>query len=316
MWSATLEAAGQRGEQALVVLAERVRPVDVLERQDAGGAFAEQQRDEERRLGGVAAQHDWIAVPFGHLRCALLEKQGLARFHDVLAEADQRYRLLVEALTAFDHVRETQQPARLIVDRDAHDLGVEDRLELVSDEVVDRLRIELAGDRRLDAVDQRKLGITLTRLVNELRVVERDPQAAGDRRQQSLIGLVERVLPIEVLGRDHAGRPPTHQQRLEDRGTVRGLTSDRLRVVVLDERRVHVRQDGERLACLHHVFPESDDWQRHVREMDAAFDLIDVAEDPRVFVMHCDVDDLRVEDVPQLRADHVVDRLLVEFARD
>ena len=51
------------------------------------------------------------------------------------------------------------EPARLVVDGDVDDLRVEDLLELVADEVVDRLRIELAGDRGLDAVDQRQLGV-------------------------------------------------------------------------------------------------------------------------------------------------------------
>jgi hypothetical protein len=43
-----------------------------------------------------------------------------------------------------DHVREADQPARLVVEDDVDDLRVEDFLELVSDELVDRLRVELA----------------------------------------------------------------------------------------------------------------------------------------------------------------------------
>jgi hypothetical protein len=210
-----------------------------------------------------------------------------------------------------------QQAGGLVEDGDVNDLRVEDLLELVADEVVDRLRIELPGDRRLHAVDERELGVSPAGLVDELCVVERDSQAAGDRRQQSLIRLVERVLPVEVLDRDDAGRTPGHDQRLEDCGTDRGLLTDnRLLVVVLGVGRVNVFEDGERLARLHHVLPKADDRHRHVRNVDAALHLVDEAQDPRLLVMHADVDDLRVEDLPQLLADDVVDRLLVELARD
>ena len=104
----------------------------------------------------------------------------------MLAEADQLDRLVREAHAALDRVREVQQAGGLVEDGDVDDLRVEDFLELVADEVVDRLRIELTGDRRLHAVDERELRVSLAGLVDELCVVERDSQAAGDRRQQPL----------------------------------------------------------------------------------------------------------------------------------
>ena len=73
--------------------------------------------------------------------------------------------------------------------RDVDDLGVEDLLDLVADDVVDRLQLELAGERRLDAVDQRELGVALPGLVDEPRVLERDAEAAGERRQEPLVGV-------------------------------------------------------------------------------------------------------------------------------
>ena len=48
-----------------------------------------------------------------------------------------------------------------VEDADVDDLGVEDLLDLVADDVVDRLQFELSGDRLLDAVDQRELGVPL-----------------------------------------------------------------------------------------------------------------------------------------------------------
>ena len=58
---------------------------------------------------------------------------------------------------------------------------VEDVPDPVADDVVDRLHLELAGERVLDAVDQRQLRVPLPRLVHEPRVLERHAQAAGQR---------------------------------------------------------------------------------------------------------------------------------------
>ena len=90
-----------------------------------------------------------------------------------------------------------QKPGRLVDHRDRGDLGVEDRLDPVADGVVDRLLVELARDRILHAVDQRQLGVPLPRLVHQPRVLERDAQAARQRLQELLVGLVEGVLAIE-----------------------------------------------------------------------------------------------------------------------
>ena len=86
----------------------------------------------------------------------------------------------LEPLAALDRVRDDMSTGRLVEHRDEDGLGVEDLLDLVADEVVDRLRIELAGDRLLDAVDQRELGVPLSGLVDEAGVVERDAEAAGE----------------------------------------------------------------------------------------------------------------------------------------
>ena len=82
--------------------------------------------------------------------------------------------------------------------------------------VVDRLRVELAGDRVLHAVDQRQLGVPLPRLVHQPRVLERHAQTAGQRLQQLLVRLAERVLAVDVLQRDHARRLPARDERHEE----------------------------------------------------------------------------------------------------
>ena len=69
------------------------------------------------------------------------------------------------------------RPGVEVEDADVDDLGVEDLLDLVADEVVHRLHVELAGEPLLDAVDERQLGVPLPRLVDQPRVLERDAQA-------------------------------------------------------------------------------------------------------------------------------------------
>ncbi len=82
---------------------------------------------------------------------------------------------------------------------------MEDVADLVADRVVDPLHVQLGGERCLDAVDDRELGIALLgffqqplRLVEQSRVLERDAHAVGERLQQAHVGIAERVLPLDV----------------------------------------------------------------------------------------------------------------------
>jgi hypothetical protein len=311
------QAAREGRQQALVGLVERVLAVEVVERDHARRAPARDERDEENGLRHLAGDHD-AAPALGFGDDVFVEHERLARLEYLHREAAaQEHRLGPEALTAFDQVWEAHDAARLVQNRDRCALRVEDLLDLVADHVVDRLHLELSRERLLHAVDQRELGVPLPRLVHELCVVERDSEASGDGREQPLIRLVECVLTVEAVDRDDAGRPPTHDERLEDgRAVGGGLAGDRRRVAVLDARRFHALEDGQRLTRLHHVLPEADDRQRHVREVDAALDLVDEAQNAGVLVEHGDVDGLRVEDLSELLADGVVDRLLVELAGD
>ena len=60
--------------------------------------------------------------------------------------------------------------------------------------------------------------------------------------------------------------------------------------------------------------PEADQRHRLVREADAALDRVGEAQQTCLRVVDADVDDLRVEDVAELVADEVVDRLQLELA--
>ena len=203
------QAAGKRRQQADVALGERVRPVEVLQRDPAASFSPEISGAMSTGLRRFAARHG-IGSP---LLAARSVGTSLIRTGALVSSTCDCGRVRAgtarrEADASLDRVRVVRQPGGEVEDADVDDLGVEDLLDLVADDVVDRLQLELAGERLLDAVDQRELGVPLPRLVHQPRVLERDAQAARQRLQQLLVGLAERVLPVDVLERDDAARLP------------------------------------------------------------------------------------------------------------
>ena len=100
-------------------------------------------------------------------------------------------RLLREPDAALDRVEEPDLVLLGSTTADVDDLGVEDRLDAVTDEVVHRLPVELLGKAVLDVVDQGQLGGPLVRLgqqplrlVEQAGVLEGDAEAAARVRQQ------------------------------------------------------------------------------------------------------------------------------------
>ena len=89
----------------------------------------------------------------------------------------------------------------------------------LADEVVHRLRVEPFGQALRTLVDDRAqlarccLGRSL---LEQPSVLQRDAQAASERGQQPHVRVAERVLAVEVLQRDHAGRSVADDQRNED----------------------------------------------------------------------------------------------------
>src|SRR3990172_6592351 len=128
----------------------------------------------------------------------------------VAAEADERHGLVREANAALDGVGEAHQAGILVVDADIDDLGVEDVLDLVANEVVHGLHVELRRQALLDAVDDGQLGSALVglgqqalRLVEEAGVLERDAHARGQGAQHAGVGFAEGGL-LEALERPDA----------------------------------------------------------------------------------------------------------------
>ena len=309
------ETARERRQQALIPLGKGVRPVGVLKRDHASRTTPHDKRDEKRRANRLTTQDIRVPIQRGHFWRAFVDHQRLPRLHDVPAKTDQRNRAFVQPLPPLDDVRERKQPACLVVHRDADDLRVEDFEHPIAHEVVDRLWVELPRDRRLHTVDQRQLRIPLPGLLEEARVLERGTDAAGQRDEQPLIGLVERLLAIDVLQRDDARRTPGGKERDEEH-RLRRLAGDRRRIAVPLGGCRDILVYEQRLARLQHVLPEAD--HRHRLEVVtlATFDQVGEAEQPRRLVIGRDAHGLRVVDLVDLLADDFVDRLRVKLGGD
>ncbi len=148
---------------------------------------------------------------------------------------------------ALDRVREPDEACRPIDDPDVDDLGVEDLLDPLADEVVHRLHLDVGGESGLDAVDDRQLGGPLVGLgeqasclVDEPGVLEGDAQAAGERRQHPDVSVAEGVLAIEVLERDDAGHIAPDDERGEQRR--------QRRLTLMDVRLAHLGRAAPRSA--------------------------------------------------------------------
>ncbi len=100
-----------------------------------------------------------------------------------------RDRLVLEPHPTLDDVREMDHPRVGVEDPDVDDLGVEDLLEAVTDQVVHGLGLEVLGQAALHRVDQGQLGVPLPRLLEQPGVLERDAQAPRQGREQARIGI-------------------------------------------------------------------------------------------------------------------------------
>ncbi len=178
-----------------------------------------------------------------------VEQKGFPRFEDVLAEPDGCHRVGGQSLSLLDDVREADETVGLVEHRDIDHLGVEDVTESVPDEVVHRLHLEVLGQAALDVVDERELGVALASLLEQPSVLERDAQAPRERREESHVGVAERVLPIDVLERDQPDRPLAHEEWNEDQG-LNGFPCDHPWMADLRRPSLDVVVDDDRLSRL------------------------------------------------------------------
>jgi hypothetical protein len=166
----------------------------------------------------------------------------------VPAEADQLHRLGGKLLSSLDRVDETQQACRLVVNRNVDGLRVEDISDLVADCVVDRLLVELARDRLLHAVDQRQLGVPLSRLLDRAGARERGADVLPDEGEEILVMLGVSALGCVRLHRQHTDGALLGLQRNAEPAAVRGDNSERHDLIPLDQHLIPLVVAQERLA--------------------------------------------------------------------
>jgi len=123
------------------------------------------------------------------------------------------------AFAFLGRIRERDFAACLIVERDLNRPGPEDLADPLSDQVDDRLEVELLGEGRADLVDDRELGRPLLRLAEETlglieqaRVLEGHAHARGERAEQADVGIVVNVR-FGAFERDHAKDTIARQDR-------------------------------------------------------------------------------------------------------
>src|SRR6185295_6766616 len=102
---------------------------------------------------------------------------------------------------------------RIVIQADEHVRCADDLGEAASDQLDDRVEVELLGERAADLVDQRQLGIALAELRRGARSLERRRDVLGDEGQELLIGLVVvDVVAVALHGQD-PDRPAVYPER-------------------------------------------------------------------------------------------------------
>ena len=93
---------------------------------------------------------------------------------------------------------------RLVVGRDEHRPCVEHLPQAFTDELDDRVVLELAPEGEADLVDEGQLGVALTGLLDGPRAAECRSDVLADERQQVPVVLRVEVLGVVGLDDDHA----------------------------------------------------------------------------------------------------------------
>ncbi len=133
-------------------------------------------------------------------------------------------RLPMDTPGVIDLVREADEVGAHVVETDVQVGGVEHAREPLADQLDDRVEFELPSQRVADLVDDGELIVALLglgqqpfRFGEQPRVLERNAHAGGERRQQALVALAER-LAFDSLERNRAHDPLAGKDRHPEPG--------------------------------------------------------------------------------------------------
>ena len=310
-----------RLQQADVRLAEIILALEAFDGNVSYHHVAGNDRDLRDRLGLFGArhqQHTELARDFGRAaEDRLLVGAQLAEHRR------RRQRRHGQAPAMLEFVEVVDQVGLPIEQADSDVVGAEDVAELVADEVDDRLQVELRREPLLDAVDDLQFGGALLlgleqplRLVEQAGVVERDAHRVAQRRQQAHVGFGKGVCRL-LADADEAGHLVVTQNRNVDEGIVLGRPAH---VARFQFRHAPVqflgRMNDERFARGENVGAES---CRRFRGQDEALAVIDrknSVKQIRGLIVETNPDNIGVENLANLVADEIVDRLHFELRRE
>jgi len=312
---------GERLQQAHVRIAERVLALHVHQLDESARLVRGNQRHIDRRFFALGAGEDETTVRLDLLRHVFIDHQHLARAQHVRAKAlvGKRCRGDGNALPAFVNEREMHQAGLRVVDTDFHVRLVKDLADLVADRVVDALHVQLGGERRLHAVDDRQLRRALLafleealRLVEEAGALQRHAHTRSDRAQQPHLGFAESVLALVVLQHDQTEDAITSEDRHEDSG----LAVIGARQCACPEGgRVGAISENDRLPRAQDLRPGSAyEGLPGLHTLPVSmFVLVQVVHETGLSLVPADADVAGVEDFAQLAADQIDDGLEVEL---
>ena len=201
-------AVGERLQQPHVRIAEGMLVIHIHQPDDPARLIARHQRHHDQRFLHFRAGQQGSAVLLNGLRHVPVYDDGFSSAQDVRRKSAvaQRVGVDLEPFAFFVRVWVMHHSRFGVVDTYAYVRHVEDIADLVADRVIDALDVELGGQRRLHAVDDRELRIALLalleealRFVEETRVFQCDAHARGHSREQPYLGLAERVLALVIL---------------------------------------------------------------------------------------------------------------------
>ena len=214
------QRAGDGLQQAHVAVAVGVFALEALQHHGAEGPVASHDGHAQEGEAAVGAWDDGQAG--SHLLGLRAQQARLALGHDAVPRRARPDPLRgdAQALAMLHLVEVVQRAGSVVVPADAQVLRAQHLADLLAHQLDDAVKVELAGDALLDAVDDGQLGIALLGFfqqtlgfVEAQRALQRHGHGRADGLQQAHLGVAIRVLALVVLHLDAADAAVADDQR-------------------------------------------------------------------------------------------------------
>jgi hypothetical protein len=244
-------ARRERHEESFVALCEKVS-LEAFQPDHSDGSIAREDRDAQPTLR-LPADDDGPQRR-GVFRSS--QPNGMFRADDGRCQSvtvgDHRLGLPFSVLNG---IRESELRRFLVEEADEERRRAEDRPDPLTDEVDDRVELELSSQRGSDLVDERELGVALARLLDGAHPRQRGGDVLRDEAEKlQILGGMAAIFAI-ALRDDDADRPPVRLQRC--RHPVDARHAEHPDAAALDHLALLGVVNEDRLAVFQHVPGES-----------------------------------------------------------